>query len=102
MITTWVNPSQCRLSLSSRDSRRQEAKTMSDDGETKPAKKGRGRPPKTDSAKKAAAKRPAKEDEANGDVAEEVPAKKGRGRPKGSTSAKKTVPKKVSFITKTM
>jgi len=63
---------------------------MAEETETKVVKKGRGRPPKADSEKKAV-KRAASENE---DAA--PGAKKGRGRPKGTAGkTKKAAPKKV-------
>ena len=66
---------------------------MAEETEAKVAKRGRGRPPKVESEKKAV-KRAAS---AVGDAAPE--AKKGRGRPKGSAKEKKvTKPKKVGNL----
>nr|ALS04729.1 hypothetical protein [Pseudodiaptomus poplesia] len=62
---------------------------MGDDAETKVVKRGRGRPPKAEGAKKAAAKRPAAaaKDGASG-------AKKGRGRPPKAAAEKPAKGKK--------
>ena len=63
----------------------QTCKTMATEEEVKPAKRGRGRPPKSESEKKAAAKRkaePAVDEDGNPVV------KKGRGRPPGSGGKK--------------